>query len=1579
VTYSLTNEEEIERMLQILNYLLLLCNSKSNNILRRTISTGLQCIFSARSSTRISSNNTLSRSTSLSSADKKKDELYHSQQKHLIVLLFDLDLKTQLVFLKYMERAFIKLQEEASSSRSVAVPSTALILGTSLLLLQLHDTSDNKRSIAITKKDTFHFVGIILTAFPSLASRFYPIYMHLIQVAITKRNDTLLIIDALNSLCQHICQADLNCAKETLSKFTEWTDPKMPIALRSTILRLFPKLCGSSKRMFGRAAEILGKLFNEPSVEIRVAIAATMADFCLQSSKNSIVVDSLIGPLQGYLQHSQHQETSPLIVALAVNALHHLCCAGSLDYGVTLKVLSKRLGVSIMDTSSIARLDPTIIKALVTLLGDGEIQIDESSTDGEESEDEVVELARPSPPAAIADSIAVLRDLVTHHFFSSSSPDTHSTINTINLTSDIRQGVYSSLSSYSFEALSIDGETIREAISSIKSDTGGDMNTASPYVSLVTTIHELIRKEEAVVYDDDIAGALPADKNSLTLWVKKVMLFEQETLGLSLWKRDSIPSSKADQKSSASKVSLAALPSASILHTYYLDKPSSSSAIAYLSCIGTSPGSSSPGYEGEMLDIIADLACDILPSTSDPVMRCLIISSWMNALRNLWVPMFLTSSAGNADEEKLLVIQKIANFSQLLEDPDNTYIALSISALVISSATENSSSSTRELLVDAIFDIVNGSVLAKTFVDDDDACLCLCFLTASYVRCYQWGKVDGLLHQLTMLQDSSEGGAGFGYLYGMSIVAHALDHGLRSNLEISAQENFVPRIKETVSQIAVQFVDCISTKGNLAVLSLPAMVKGGNPTSDFVHLCSGLDAMLIEDNAKDRLKTCCLALSLALPALCHVSIDLVQGWYHILEKLPSGSGKGFVMPIAMKCCIQAGLLHRQELTVYLESLLIALNVSEVFLEDESFAAVGVSCLVSSPLETDLPKLLQSIVTSDTKSFDATGRAAAILALCATLGTIPTFPVLAIDESSVLDPPQLRPRVQKQSIASSVQLFDKLASDFSVDRSTRESAMIALGILSSMREKRNHVSLAFTGAQSEQKSYVFSPSQGVQLAGIPRAANETLVRRVLDYMTGYITDLPSSSSDFSRRYTLLMLLSSLTEISLPMQYARLIEFLLHESQGEVQVACLSLLSSQIQPGVRAGDDRGDFVGIVLNIGQLPLPSFNALLGSSEARVGYFTCVANSLPKIPSGAVQQFIASLWNICLNNNRGKDFSSATEYLRSIHISLRASNQFNMKSGILVNANTATSLSPTVTRTITTFLFTDVFQKLTEFMKGFIRDEKQNSYKDGMHSIWNEYCRCIANVSLDAIDSERFCTLNNFADQDRMIPELYRSSLVVHLIFEGIFGDTADRKEQELTKVQSWMYRQNLCDLSSGGPWREDTLRTAMRLITFSLAQVSIPVSEKFKKETVARTFEAMMVIDNLESTICLEFLAFQAGAWAKVGMSLDDECTSLISSALVSFEENGMNFDMSKGGLMDDLLELFLIDLPINLAAVCSSLGKGFMERISKQAIRLCTKLSDQQQQQNISDRGKQYANLLRKFSIFCNEDPAVILSSM
>ena len=130
------------------------------------------------------------------------------------------------------------------------------------------------------------------------------------------------------------------------------------------------------------------------------------------------------------------------------------------------------------------------------------------------------------------------------------------------------------------------------------------------------------------------------------------------------------------------------------------------------------------------------------------------------------------------------------------------------------------------------------------------------------------------------------------------------------------------------------------------------------------------------------------------------------------------------------------------------------------------------------------------------------------------------------------------------------------------------------------------------------------------------------------------------------------------------------------------------------------------------------------------------------------------------------------------------------------------------------------------------------------------------------------------------------------------------------------------------------------------------------------------MMVQENLVVNVCVEFLAFQSLFWAKevATPGWREECT-LLTSALFSFDKHCMNIDFSKGKFMEELLDLILIDLPVNLAAVCSSLGKGFKEVMSKQAMHLCKRQSDQQA---LNKQDCQYTNLLRKFSLFCIEDP-------
>jgi hypothetical protein len=227
--------------------------------------------------------------------------------------------------------------------------------------------------------------------------------------------------------------------------------------------------------------------------------------------------------------------------------------------------------------------------------------------------------------------------------------------------------------------------------------------------------------------------------------------------------------------------------------------------------------------------------------------------------------------------------------------------------------------------------------------------------------------------------------------------------------------------------------------------------------------------------------------------------------------------------------------------------------------------------------------------------------------------------------------------------------------------------------------------------------------------------------------------------------------------------------------------------------------------------------------------------------------------------------------------------------------------------------------------------------------------------------------------DRSALIQNLFRCSAIVRLVSGGVFDSATERKEKELTKVQSWLCRQNVYTLNQNGFFRDDILRLLIRLIAFRLAQATVNASEKYKKELIIRAFEAMLVQVRLDASFCMEFLAFQSMFWAKevVTAGWKDECT-LLTSALLSFDHHIVNIDFSNGKFIKLLSESLLMDFPINLAAVCSSLGKEFIEIMSKQTIQLCNKQNEMQPVDNLL---RHYANLLRKFYVLCAEDPTKI----
>jgi len=89
--------------------------------------------------------------------------------------------------------------------------------------------------------------------------------------------------------------------------------------------------------------------------------------------------------------------------------------------------------------------------------------------------------------------------------------------------------------------------------------------------------------------------------------------------------------------------------------------------------------------------------------------------------------------------------------------------------------------------------------------------------------------------------------------------------------------------------------------------------------------------------------------------------------------------------------MQADLLYQQHLILFLETLLVALHYLDHYLEDQAFAALGISLLVSLSPEIEVQKMLQTTLTSEEKTFSATSRLLVTLAFCASLECCQHFP------------------------------------------------------------------------------------------------------------------------------------------------------------------------------------------------------------------------------------------------------------------------------------------------------------------------------------------------------------------------------------------------------------------------------------------------------------------------------------------------------------------------------------------------------------------------------------------------------------
>jgi hypothetical protein len=264
----------------------------------------------------------------------------------------------------------------SASSCSSSKQCTNLLLGLSVLV---HFSGHSGGNI-LALNECYTFLDSILQESPHLGRRCLPILKVILksQIEMKKGNEVQRL---LKFICTSLAR-DPSCAHAVWTMVSSFIDPSVAsIRLQSMILRLYPILCSSNKRLYGRIIESIGTYVSHPNAQLRVVAASSICDLAL----NDVVrdVSDVIGWIQTFLSDEE-----PMIVYYAILSLHYLVISNELDYVIVLKVLNKKL-VKFHDNIDeiLALPDDILIEAIVKFLGNGEADDDDDSSSESDDED----------------------------------------------------------------------------------------------------------------------------------------------------------------------------------------------------------------------------------------------------------------------------------------------------------------------------------------------------------------------------------------------------------------------------------------------------------------------------------------------------------------------------------------------------------------------------------------------------------------------------------------------------------------------------------------------------------------------------------------------------------------------------------------------------------------------------------------------------------------------------------------------------------------------------------------------------------------------------------------------------------------------------------------------------------------------------------------------------------------------------------------------------------------------------------------------------------------------------------------
>lgn len=1271
---------------------------------------------------------------------------------------------------------------------------SALSLGCSLLF-----------SKSVETDQVYSYLRAIVQQFPHLGTFLLPILFQSIEKACTD-NDGIDLLHQLGFLCGALVQ-DPSCAQEVWNLVgVTMSAPDSPTSVRSTAIRMFPKLVTTNKKLYRRVIDTLGRLVNSKEPEIRVAVVATINDLAREDRIRDVA--DVIGWIQSFLS-----DEDPSVKHYAILSLHHLVIAGELDFDLVIKVLKKRL-CPIGDVEMILALPASVLESLVLLLGDGEC----SDTDSDE--EVAIASSELGVSPQVSDAVSTLILLGNSDLL---SPKGQSSLDN-EIIYHIRCNICKSLSSYSLLALGLDEEGV-QSVTIVNQKFETDRVALSDAGLRYSELKRFAADE--IQYAPQTLKVTETD--STVSLIRKMVSLEEEALGSSLWqKRGKTRVPNKPERTSAPKAAFSVLPAPKLIRECYDDDPSFSSSVAALLC-----------YSGSSIDDLFSFASDISAGLHDPFSLIYILAGWLRAMRTMWAGIMSSNDSSKLEATTSLVTD-VNGWRDLLDTADLSYLALASFSICVPNVLrdiDGGSSVDFSPIIDEIGNDMHRGYNGHLFENRDIADLCLAMAGSRAIHSRRNEFVGKCITMLKKSISEHSDQSSFGATYGLALITQAVasvSDETADSISGGSPEQ-IPWIGDIASLLVQELLSCLETSDQVPI-TFVACLKSGKLTPDLLSSLSSLTCELKVHGARLQ-KARCLLLSLALcvQPVSIVNADLLPCLLKFTEKLEWGVGKGFVVPNVVSHCLSAGKLIQDEADGIIEEYKGLVDdflrkAESNGLSDVLYAYVSLK-VYSSPQGGTTEDFM--LINRILESYVVNEECYSSLLLSATM-LVSTFPNFASGGRMFCSVASLHPRVTKELVSDIVLFLTDVAEGRRRLTNSRSTARQLLGLLASIKDGHSKVvPESVFGSSVASSTGPKKPTEDkVCMDNLPVAHDETLLQALMVCLREVWGRVNSKTAGASA--DLVRLLACLETLSLPSEFARLfVEPILSTGIEEVKPACVSLLISQVSGRRRAAFDGRDFFKLTNRIALLDPSSFRSIMGNGSGPGIFISALHTYLPRLPSENTESILTSLWESCEEGIDTKTADScAVGYLSSLSSLLETRHK-----------KEALRLSPRTYTLIVQVLLRPVFSTFSKLASGGTEETHA-----AMHSIEKSYIDCLTQIDAAVLEENQMLVLSS----DDYHMDLSRAIYIVDLLSRHYFEEQG-RSSKELLKVIAWFANQR-----SSPSNNEASLRQLAVRITIAATMTE---SSESKKDSMSLLFEALLVRGPV--TCCLELMGMLASTW--------------------------------------------------------------------------------------------------------------------